>query len=63
MSSMADRRDNNSLEEDANDRSGNMLSDTNTLPEIQTDPMENRNIEGDPKIGRASCRKRVSSPV
>ena len=54
MSSMADHRDNNPLEEDANDRSGNILSDPNTLPGIQTDPMENQDIEGDPMLEMVS---------
>ena len=51
---MADRRDNNPLEENANDRPENMLSDTNILPEIQTDPMDNENIEGDPMLEMVS---------
>ena len=54
MSSLADHRDNTPLEEDANDRSGNILSDPNTLPGIQTDPMENQDIEGDPMLEMVS---------
>ena len=54
MSSMADHRDNTPLEEEANDRSGNILSDPNTFPGVPVDPMENRNVEEDPMLEMVS---------